>query len=95
MPTPEPKPFAAAAAFRKALLAWYVRHQRPLPWRTEVSAYRTVVSELMCQQTQVATALPYFERWVARWPGFTALAKAREAEVLAAWAGLGLSLIHI
>ncbi len=89
MPTPEPKPFAAAAAFRKALLAWYVRHQRPLPWRTEVSAYRTVVSELMCQQTQVATALPYFERWVARWPGFAALAKAREAEVLAAWAGLG------
>lgn len=89
MPTPEPPSFPAAAAFRKALLAWFARHQRPLPWRTEVSAYRTVVSELMCQQTQVATVIPYFERWVARWPGFAALAKAGEADVLAAWAGLG------
>lgn len=89
MPIPEPKPFPAAAAFRRALLAWFARHQRPLPWRTEVSAYRTVVSELMCQQTQVATVLPYFERWVGRWPGFAELARARESEVLAAWAGLG------
>ncbi len=89
MPTPKPQPLADAPAFRKALLAWFGRHRRPLPWRTEVSAYRTVVSELMCQQTQVATVLPYFERWVDRWPGFESLARAREAEVLAAWAGLG------
>jgi A/G-specific adenine glycosylase len=79
----------AAAAFRKALRAWFAQHQRPLPWRTEVSAYRTVVSELMCQQTQIATALPYFERWVQRWPDFRSLARAKEADVLAAWAGLG------
>jgi len=85
----EQKLIPAAAAFRKALLAWFARHQRPLPWRTEVSAYRTVVSELMCQQTQIATALPYFERWVARWPDFPSLARAQEADVLAAWAGLG------
>ncbi|MEI6248188.1 MAG: A/G-specific adenine glycosylase [Verrucomicrobiota bacterium] len=85
----EQKLIPAAAAFRKALLAWFARHQRPLPWRTEVSAYRTVVSELMCQQTQVATALPYFERWVARWPDFQSLARAQEADVLSAWAGLG------
>jgi A/G-specific adenine glycosylase len=85
----EQKLIPAAAAFRKALLAWFARHQRPLPWRTEVSAYRTVVSELMCQQTQIATALPYFERWVARWPDFPSLARAKEADVLAAWAGLG------
>ena len=85
----EQKLIPAAAAFRKALLAWFARHQRPLPWRTEVSAYRTVVSELMCQQTQIATALPYFERWVARWPDFQSLARAQEADVLAAWAGLG------
>jgi A/G-specific adenine glycosylase len=85
----EQKLISAAAAFRKALLAWFARHQRPLPWRTEVSAYRTVVSELMCQQTQIATALPYFERWVARWPDFQSLARAKEADVLAAWAGLG------
>jgi A/G-specific adenine glycosylase len=89
MSAPKPQPFPAAAAFRKALLAWFARHRRPLPWRTEVSAYRTVVSELMCQQTQVATVIPYFERWVGRWPDFAALARAREAEVLAAWAGLG------
>jgi A/G-specific adenine glycosylase len=43
----------------------------------------------MCQQTQVATALPYFDRWVARWPDFPTLARAQEADVLAAWAGLG------
>ena len=85
----EQKLIPAAAAFRKALLAWFARHQRPLPWRTDVSAYRTVVSELMCQQTQIATALPYFERWVARWPDFQSLARAKEADVLAAWAGLG------
>lgn len=85
----EQKLIPAAAAFRKSLLAWFARHQRPLPWRTEVSAYRTVVSELMCQQTQIATALPYFERWVARWPDFQSLARAKEADVLAAWAGLG------
>jgi A/G-specific adenine glycosylase len=85
----EQKLIPAAAAFRKALLAWFARHQRPLPWRTEVSAYRTVVSELMCQQTQVATARPYFERWVGRWPDFPSLARAKEADVLAAWAGLG------
>jgi A/G-specific adenine glycosylase len=85
----EQKLIPAAAAFRKALLAWFATHQRPLPWRTEVSAYRTVVSELMCQQTQIATALPYFNRWVARWPDFPALARAQEADVLAAWAGLG------
>jgi A/G-specific adenine glycosylase len=85
----EQKLIPAAAAFRKALSAWFARHQRPLPWRTEVSAYRTVVSELMCQQTQIATALQYFERWVARWPDFQSLARAKEADVLAAWAGLG------
>jgi len=85
----EQKLLSAAPAFRKALWAWFARQQRPLPWRTEVSAYRTVVSELMCQQTQIATVLPYFERWTARWPDFASLAEAREAEVLAAWAGLG------
>ena len=60
-----------------------------MPWREEVSAYRTVVSELMCQQTQIATVIPYFERWVARWPDFKSLAKADEAAVLKLWAGLG------
>jgi A/G-specific adenine glycosylase len=60
-----------------------------MPWREEVSAYRTVVSELMCQQTQIATVIPYFERWTAKWPDFPQLARAEEAEVMAMWAGLG------
>jgi len=60
-----------------------------MPWREQVSAYRTVVSELMCQQTQVATVIPYFERWTAKWPDFPDLARAEEAEVMAQWAGLG------
>jgi len=75
--------------FRKALLMWFVKHQRPLPWRDKVSAYRTVVSELMCQQTQIATVIPYFNRWVKKWPNFIDLARSKESEVLAYWAGLG------
>ncbi len=78
-----------APKLRKALLSWYQKHQRDLPWRTAASPYRTVVSELMLQQTQVATVLPYFNRWVQRWPNFSALAQADADEVLAAWAGLG------
>lgn len=74
---------------RTQLHAWFQEQQRPLPWRTEPSLYRTVVSEFMCQQTQVATALPYFERWILRFPDFTALANAPEEQVLTAWSGLG------
>ena len=85
----ERKLMAAAPKVRRALLAWYDRHRRDLPWRNQVSPYRTVVSELMLQQTQVVTVLPYFERWVQRWPDFASLARAEASEVLAAWAGLG------
>ncbi len=89
MPAARSAPAAAIPAMRRALLAWFGRHRRPMPWRSEISAYRTVVSELMCQQTQIATAIPYFEKWTARWPDFRDLAQADEAEVLALWAGLG------
>lgn len=74
---------------RRALLAWYDRESRSLPWRTHPSPYRTVVSEFMLQQTQVATVLPYFEKFIARFPNFAALARASEGEVLAHWSGLG------
>ncbi len=74
---------------RGTLREWYGRHQRPLPWRTEPSLYRTVVSEFMCQQTRIETVLPYFERWMLRFPDFIALAKAPESDVLRAWEGLG------
>jgi len=89
MPVRKPALRSVAPAIRRALLAWFARHRRAMPWREEVSAYRTVVSELMCQQTQIATVIPYFERWVARWPDFKSLAKADEAAVLKLWAGLG------
>ena len=74
---------------RRALGAWYETAERPLPWRTEPSLYRTVVSEFMCQQTQIETVLPYFARWMQRFPDFAALARAEEEAVLTAWSGLG------
>ncbi len=78
-----------AAAQRAALRAWFLAHQRRLPWREQPGLYKTVVSEFMLQQTQVATVLPYFERWMRKFPDFAALAAARETEVLKLWEGLG------
>ncbi len=75
--------------FQQALHAWYGVHHRKLPWRSEPSLYKTVVSELMLQQTQVATVLPYFDRWLRELPGFAALAAAPEAKVMKLWEGLG------
>jgi len=80
---------ARRAAFRAALLAWYRASRRRLPWRERPSPYATVVSEFMLQQTQVATVLPYFARWMEALPGFAALAAAPEAAVLRLWEGLG------
>jgi A/G-specific adenine glycosylase len=81
--------FSNKAIFRKKLGAWYATAQRPLPWRAEPSLYRTVVSELMAQQTQIKTMLPYFERWMQRFPNFTTLANATAEDVLKHWEGLG------
>ncbi len=74
---------------RAALRAWYLANQRKLPWRAAPTLYKTVVSEFMLQQTQVATVLPYFDRWLKQFPDFAALAAAAEATVLRAWEGLG------
>lgn len=72
------------------LLQWYERHGRKgLPWQRERSAYRVWVSEIMLQQTQVQTVLPYFERFMKRFPDIGALADATTDEVLAHWSGLG------
>jgi len=76
-------------AFQQDLLAWYRRARRPLPWRQQPSAYRTVVSEFMLQQTQVTTVLPYFDRWMEAFPSFEALAQAPAERVLRLWEGLG------
>ncbi len=74
---------------QRRLLRWYDKNRRALPWRTKPSPYRTWVSEIMLQQTQVATVLPYFRRFLRRFPSVRALAAAKEDEVLRQWAGLG------
>jgi A/G-specific adenine glycosylase len=74
---------------QEAVLAWYDRAGRDLPWRRTRDPYAILVSEVMAQQTQVARVLVHYERWLARWPTATALAAAARADVLAAWVGLG------
>ncbi|NBD39045.1 MAG: A/G-specific adenine glycosylase [Verrucomicrobia bacterium] len=76
-------------SFRQRLLTWFDEHRRSLPWRTEPTLYKTVLSEFMLQQTRVETVLPYFECWLQRFPDFAALAAASEEEVLRQWEGLG------
>jgi len=71
------------------LVAWYLANARVLPWRTNPTPYHVLLSELMCQQTRVETVLPYFDRFVARWPSLEAFAAAGEDEVVKEWAGLG------
>lgn len=73
----------------RRLLEWYAQHARRLPWRDQPTPYRVWISEVMLQQTQVKTVLPYFERWMKRFPSLEALAAASEQEVLQAWEGLG------
>lgn len=76
-------------ALAAAIVAHYRRHRRDLPWRRTRDAYAIWVSEIMLQQTRVATVIPYWERWMARFPTVAALAAAPLDDVLAAWAGLG------
>jgi A/G-specific adenine glycosylase len=79
----------SSSAFRKALLSWYERHKRDLPWRGTRNPYHIWISEIMLQQTRVAAVIPYYERFLARFPDPPSLAAAPERDVLAAWAGLG------
>lgn len=71
------------------MLAWYDAHARDLPWRRTRDPYRIWLSEIMLQQTRVAAVIPYYERFLERFPTVQALANAPEQEVLTAWAGLG------
>jgi A/G-specific adenine glycosylase len=73
----------------RALLAWYARRRRDLPWRRTRDPYAILVSEVMLQQTQVARVVPRYEAWLARWPTAGSLAAASRAAVLAEWVGLG------
>lgn len=73
----------------KSLVAWYLDNQRKLPWRTHRSLYGTILSEFMLQQTQVKTVIPYYERWLKRFPSIKAVAESSPEEVLKYWEGLG------
>jgi len=87
------RPAANALVDPQALLAWYDRHARVLPWRARKGQrqepYRVWLSEIMLQQTTVKTVGPYYAKFLAQWPTVTALAKASLDDVLRAWAGLG------
>ena len=78
---------------RKKILAYYKNNKRSLPWRTEEDnnqdPYFTLVSEIMLQQTQVNTALGYYEKFIKKWPSLNSLAKANIDDVLTMWSGLG------
>jgi A/G-specific adenine glycosylase len=77
-------------SFASRIVRWQQRHGRhALPWQGTRDPYRIWLSEIMLQQTQVATVIPYFERFVARFPDLARLAAAHEDEVLASWSGLG------
>jgi A/G-specific adenine glycosylase len=80
---------APAVAAVEALLDWYARGARDLPWRRTTDPYAILVSEVMLQQTQVARVVPRYEAWIERWPTAAALAAAPLADVLRAWVGLG------
>ncbi|WP_241967791.1 A/G-specific adenine glycosylase [Pseudidiomarina homiensis] len=79
-----------AKEFAKIVVTWQQQHGRnDLPWQQHNDPYHVLVSELMLQQTQVTTVIPYFERWLQRFPDVTTLAAAEEQEVMAHWQGLG------
>ncbi|MGN6546833.1 MAG: A/G-specific adenine glycosylase, partial [Aureliella sp.] len=75
--------------YTQRLVRWYAEHQRDLPWRRTRDPYAIWISETMLQQTQVATVIDYYHRFLARFPTVEALAAADEQEVLGLWAGLG------
>jgi A/G-specific adenine glycosylase len=79
----------ALTNFRSRLLDWFSAHRRDLPWRRSRDPYRIWVAEIMLQQTRIAAAMPYFDRFLSRFPDVQSLARARQDEVLKLWSGLG------
>jgi A/G-specific adenine glycosylase len=86
-----PPPLIARAlkTFQSRMLAWFRAQQRDLPWRRSREPYRIWVAEVMLQQTRIAAVMPYYQRFLARFPTVQSLARAPEAEVLKLWSGLG------
>lgn len=76
-------------AIRSALLRWYDRNARPLPWRRSRDPYPVWIAETMLQQTRIAAVVPLYDRFLARFPTLESLARASEDEVLSQWSGLG------
>jgi A/G-specific adenine glycosylase len=85
----QPWPDFLIKALREQLLAWYAAQGRTLPWRNIDNPYAIWISEIMLQQTQVKTVLPYYQRWLAQFPTVETLAAADQQTVLKAWEGLG------
>jgi len=79
-------------AFQRRLLAWYLRHQRALPWRRTRNPYHILVSEVMLQQTQVPRVIPKYREWLRRYPSVEALARAGAQEVREVWYPLGYNV---
>lgn len=86
---PDPGDAALRGRLRRRLLAWFARNRRDLPWRRDRDPYRVWVSEVMLQQTQAATVVRYFERFLHAFPTLDTLAAADEQDVLRCWEGLG------
>jgi A/G-specific adenine glycosylase len=84
-----PLPPRELGQFQRTLLAWYRHHRRALPWRASRDAYRIWVAEIMLQQTRIAAVLPYYERFLHKFPDVASLARAPQPEVLRLWSGLG------
>ena len=76
-------------AFRRSLLAWFGKQRRDFPWRSSHDSYRVWIAEIMLQQTRIAAVLPYYDRFLRKFPSVEALARGREHEVLKLWSGLG------
>ena len=86
---PPPKKVKNARRLARKLIRWFDQHGRDLPWRRRRDPYAVWISEIMLQQTQVKTVIPYFERWMRALPRVADLARARPQRVLKLWEGLG------
>jgi len=89
MPSLPRSGIASEKQIAAALLDWFSRHKRDLPWRETYSPYHVWISEIMLQQTQMERGVEYFKRWIARFPDLGSLATAQQDEVLKLWEGLG------
>ena len=76
-------------ALKKRLISWYDKYKKPMPWRLNNDPYRVWISEVMLQQTQVKTVIPYYEKWMKKFPSVLSLSQANIDDILKLWEGLG------